>query len=110
MTCCALGREFCIVTPNTSLMVLERLEQYLQYQITPPRSRPDMYAAYTAQIEKQQAEKKKSAEQKLEAVVKMWDARVKWWENEYKYAADFKYKAPAEQPAPARLWRMRRRR
>jgi len=93
----ALGREFCIVTPNTSLMVLERLDQYLQYRITPPRSRPDIYAAYMTQIDKQQTEKKKSADQKLDAVVKMWGERVKWWEQKYQYAADFKYVPPPQQ-------------
>jgi tetratricopeptide (TPR) repeat protein len=89
------GREFGIVTPNTSLMVLERVEQYLAYQITPPRSRPDIYAAYTARIEQQQALQKKSEQQKLEAVVKMWDQRAQWWEKQYPYAKDFRYAATA---------------
>src|SRR5258706_108359 len=44
-----IGREFSIVTPNTSLMVLERLEQYVQYGIEPPRSLPQMREEYLAQ-------------------------------------------------------------
>ena len=34
----ALGRDFVLVTPATSLMVLESLEQYVQYKIEPPKS------------------------------------------------------------------------
>jgi len=33
-----IGRQFSIVTPNTSLIVLEKLDQYLQYEIEPPEN------------------------------------------------------------------------
>jgi hypothetical protein len=32
----SLGRQYGLVTPGTSLLVLETLEQYLEYNITPP--------------------------------------------------------------------------
>ena len=45
----ALGKEFGLVTPFTSLMVLETLQQYLQYQIEPRKSLPAMRTAYLLQ-------------------------------------------------------------
>src|SRR5258708_10930736 len=41
-----LARTHGLVTPGTSLLVLESLEQYLEYQIEPPASLPAMRAAY----------------------------------------------------------------
>jgi hypothetical protein len=35
-----------MVTPYTSLLVLESLEQYVQYQIAPPESQPQMHQQY----------------------------------------------------------------
>ena len=37
------GKEFGIVTPNTSLIVLESLSDYLQYGIVPPTEMQDEY-------------------------------------------------------------------
>ena len=34
----ALGKQFGMVTPYTSLLVLDSLEQYVQYEIAPPKS------------------------------------------------------------------------
>jgi Ca-activated chloride channel family protein len=79
----ALGREFGLVTPNTSLMVLENLAQYLQYNITPPKSRPEIYNAYVSQIAQVNEAKKKNEVQKLDRVLAMWNARVAWWEKKH---------------------------
>ena len=42
----ALGRRFGLVTPGTSLLVLETLEQHLAHGIAPPASRPEMRSEY----------------------------------------------------------------
>jgi tetratricopeptide (TPR) repeat protein len=41
-----LGRQFGIVTRNTSLMVLETLDDYINYNIEPPATEPKLYAEY----------------------------------------------------------------
>jgi tetratricopeptide (TPR) repeat protein len=92
----ALGREFGVVTPNTSLLVLETLEQYLQYKITPPKTREEMYVAYQKKIGEQKQQEQKQAADKIERVAKMWNERVAWWEKAYKYPDNFKYVAPPE--------------
>ena len=40
-----LGRRFGLVTPVTSLIVLETVQQYLEHQIEPPATWPEMRAA-----------------------------------------------------------------
>ena len=88
----ALGKQFNLVTPYTSMIVLETVEQYLQHKIVPPQSRGDVYAEFMKRIEQNQAVAKKEEVAKIDRVVKMWEGRVAWWNQEFKYAADFKYK------------------
>ncbi len=38
----AIGRKFSIVTPGTSLIVLERIEDYVRFDIPPPSSEPEL--------------------------------------------------------------------
>ena len=88
-----LGREFGIVTPTTSLLVLETLQQYMQYKITPPRSRADMYAAYVKHVEENTKAEELRKSAKIDNVLAQWAARVRWWERQYEYPAEFKYGA-----------------
>jgi Ca-activated chloride channel family protein len=90
----ALGKQFNLVTPYTSMIVLENVEQYLRYKIVPPKSRGDVYVQFMDQIEKQQVAVKQEEKAKIDRVVAMWNARLAWWNQEFKYAADFKYEAP----------------
>jgi ketopantoate reductase len=36
------GKRFNVVTPYTSLLVLESLEEYLKYRVPPPVALPDI--------------------------------------------------------------------
>ena len=93
----ALGKQFGLVTPYTSLLVLDSLEQYVQYEIAPPKSLVAMREEYMRRIDTVEHQKQKQKADKLAAVLRMWEERVKWWQNEFKYAKDFKYKEPQEQ-------------
>jgi hypothetical protein len=111
----ALGKQYGLVTPYTSLLVLDSLEQYVQYEIAPPKSLPAMREEYMRRIDTVEHQKQKEKADKLAQVVRMWEERVKWWNAEFKYAKDFKYKeqdgakpgmlggmaAPATAAAPA---------
>lgn len=46
----SLGMRFGIVTPGTSLLVLEQLADYVRYAIPPPRSEPEMLRAYFKEV------------------------------------------------------------
>lgn len=86
----AVGREFNLVTPNTSLLVLETVEQYLQYKIVPPKTYQVVYDQFMQRIEQQKAEVAQSREQRIQQVLALWEQRVKWWEKTYEYPKDLK--------------------
>lgn len=94
-----VGRQFNLVTPNTSLLVLETVEQYVQYRVVPPPTRPDIYKEFIARIEQNKQQLEQTREQKLQQVAAMWNARVQWWESEHKYPADLKVNAVADAQA-----------
>lgn len=80
-----LARTHGLVTPGTSLLVLESLEQYLEYRIQPPASLPEMRAAYDARIAENTQADKQSRASHLDRVIDLWQQRVQWWEQEFDY-------------------------
>jgi tetratricopeptide (TPR) repeat protein len=88
----ALGKQFGVVTPYTSLIVLDTLEQYVQNEIAPPKSLPEIRDEYLRRIDTVEFQKKKQKADKLAAVIQMWNQRVAWWNGEYKYPKDLKYR------------------
>lgn len=91
-----LGKEHGIVTPGTSLIVLDSLEQYVEHGIRPPKSLPEMRAKWEEIIEARGREREKNEKEKIDRVVALWQERVKWWEMEFKYPKNFKYQEPKE--------------
>ncbi len=87
----ALGREHGLVTPGTSLLVLERLEQYLEYAIRPPASLPEWRAQFDQQFAERTQIAKKAEADKLETVLKLWKDYLAWWTAEYKYPKNFRF-------------------
>src|SRR6185503_14204683 len=86
-----LGQDFGLVTPYTSMIVLETVEQYLQHKIVPPKSRNEIYAQFMQRIEQQKATIVNEEQAKIDRVVKLWNDRVQWWEKQYTYPKDFKF-------------------
>lgn len=89
-----LSRRFGIVSPATSLIVLENLDQYVRHDIEPPASLPDLRRQWNDQkaaLAKQEQQKHAS---KLDRILALWKERVAWWEHGYNVSPDFKYKAP----------------
>jgi Ca-activated chloride channel family protein len=91
-----IGKQFNLVTPNTSLLVLETADQYVQYRVVPPKDRPEIYKEFLAKIEQNKAQERQTKEEKIQQVLAMWDGRVKWWEQKFEYPKDFKFQQPAE--------------
>jgi len=92
-----LARKYGVVSPGTSLLVLETIEQYLEYGIEPPASRPEMLAAYRRHHEIRDKEMKVLSSGHLEVVVDLWQKRIEWWQKEYKLAPP--KPAPRRRPA-----------
>jgi len=79
----ALGRRFGIVTPNSSLLVLETLEQHLEHDVEPARSRRSLHEEWTRRRRKAETGEERRRERKLGQVLGWWEERVEWWEKKY---------------------------
>jgi len=76
----AIGKKHSIVTRSTSLIVLDRIEDYVQYQIVPPK---ELQKEYFEIVENKQNEQNKFEQEHIEKVVQYFNARVKWWETKF---------------------------
>ncbi len=80
----AIGRRFSIVSPVSSMIVFERLDQWLQYDIEPPASLTEMHARW---LDMRPSEAQRLAEEvsrELEWMSQLtheWNARVSWWND-----------------------------
>jgi tetratricopeptide (TPR) repeat protein len=71
-----------VVTPQTSYLVLERIEDYINYKIAPPKELEEKCAEmnYVYRSEyKIQGLKSFTEQEALESVVKDYNKRIKWW-------------------------------
>ena len=78
----ALGRKYGVAGPGLSLIVLERLDQYLEHKIEPPAH----LAIHAEWVKRRAAEDDPIAAKKAQAdheaqLLKYWEERVKWWND-----------------------------
>ncbi|MES2126325.1 MAG: VIT domain-containing protein [Pseudomonadota bacterium] len=102
-----LGRQFGLVTATTSLIVLDRLEDYLLYGLTPP----DKYASQFNKMKQgrmlEQAQRRRDH---FADVLRQWEQRISWWNASYAGLPPKGIEAPAprmmmmaESAAPAAM-------
>jgi Ca-activated chloride channel family protein len=78
-----VGKRHGVVTPGTSLLVLERLDQYIEHGVRPPASLPSYVAEFDAEMTRRAQTKQAEEQDKLEAILALWQDRVAWWEREF---------------------------
>ena len=84
----ALGRRHTLVTPATSLLVLDTLDQWVRYRIEPPESLPELRQRYRDALKRQpQPDPEADRRRHLDALAKLWGDRVSWWLNPEKPAS-----------------------
>ncbi|MEK7412974.1 MAG: VIT domain-containing protein, partial [Planctomycetota bacterium] len=76
-----LGRTYGIVTAGTSLLVLERLDQYLRHGVEPPASLPAMREQWATALKNRQGEFDQRRISQQDRLLSMWENRVAWWEG-----------------------------
>jgi tetratricopeptide (TPR) repeat protein len=86
-----LGKRYGLVTPGTSLIVLDSLEQYVEHEILPPESLPEMREQYGEILEQRQRDLSKEETSKLEHIVGLWRQRVQWWNTKFEVPKDFRW-------------------
>jgi len=85
----ALGRKFGLVTSQTSLIVLERVEDYLRYDITPPK---ELRAEFDRLRSERDTDRAQQRQARLDNVAAQWAERTEWWERKF----------PKDRPAPSK--------
>ena len=75
-----VGRRYGIVTEGNSLIVLETVEDYLRYQITPPKELEQEYNKLSSEINSEKMEEQKQA---LERVIELSKEQTLWWQTSY---------------------------
>ncbi len=75
-----LGRHYGLVSRETSLIVLEALNDYVRFEIEPPPSLRDGYQRAMAQAVQR---KQRSQAQHLDGVVARFTEQVRWWEKDF---------------------------
>ena len=84
-----LGQKYGLVTPGTSMLVLESLDQYLEYGIRPPETLPEYRAKYDehqAQLAKDKAKEKDDektrVENRIDELAKRYQSEIiDWYEG-----------------------------
>ena len=77
-----VARSFSIVTPLTSMLVLETLEDYLRYEVEPPAG--ELHDAWVQAMDGRREVAEATRKERLERIASLWAERVAWWETEFK--------------------------
>jgi hypothetical protein len=78
----ALGKRYGIVTQNTSLIVLESLQDYIQYEIVPPA---ELRAEFDNVMKQQLASAQAKKFSNWENVASYYEQLKTWWDKNTKY-------------------------
>lgn len=84
-----LSKQFGIVTRNTSLIVLENLDDYLRYDIVPP---VELQQAYNAVLKQRRTAILERKEDLINAAVAMTKELKTWWNTDFYYKGTEKKK------------------
>ena len=82
-----LGKRFGLVTQETSLLVLERVEDYVRHEITPP---PELRPVNDNLLARTVRQKQQTEAQRLANLVRRFEARISWWEKDFPKEAPLK--------------------
>ncbi|MDD4927768.1 MAG: VIT domain-containing protein [Gallionella sp.] len=86
-----LGNRFGMVTRETSLIVLDRIEDYVRYEIAPPES---LRAEYQARLAFKHQELKNDRRAHLDDIAERFAKKIIWWETRF---------PKGDKPLPPRL-------
>jgi tetratricopeptide (TPR) repeat protein len=75
-----LGKQFHMVTRETSLIVLDRVEDYVRYEIAPPEA---MRADYERLLAMKTADDRAGHKHHLDEVVGKFESKQAWWEKSF---------------------------
>ncbi len=80
----AIGRKYGVVSPATTLLVLESLDQWLRYEIEPPATFPEMRQNWQAAMKGRTHDEDAAKRDHLEQLEKEWKERLAWLKRDFK--------------------------
>ncbi len=75
-----LGQRFRLVTRETSLIVLDRIEDYARYEIVPP---PALRADYDRLLARATLQRRNERSAHLENIVRQFEEKISWWNRDF---------------------------
>ena len=78
-----IGQDFRIVTEDSTLLVLETLDQYLKHDIVPPQTLANVYKQYSEMKKNEKESEEKREKDKIERILSMWKERVNWHNRDF---------------------------
>lgn len=75
------GLTYRLVSDYSSLLILDRVEDYVQHRILPPKS---LRKEYFKQVKAADKEEKKSSYDHMRAIKKEWKTQQAWWKSHRK--------------------------
>ncbi|MGD0899887.1 MAG: VIT domain-containing protein, partial [Thermoguttaceae bacterium] len=85
-----LGKQFSMVTPYTSLIVLESPAQYREFGIPPPASATVTHSPFGERVGTLGQDKRRGRPSNLSDVIRMWDADVAEWSGDRGVSSNLK--------------------
>ncbi len=78
------GKEFGLVTPGTSLIVLDDVNQYVEHRIKPPASMPKWCETYNKRIVAIDSQLQQKKAGKMDRLISMWNEVCNWHKQNFK--------------------------
>lgn len=75
-----LAKAFTLVTPLTSLIVLETVDDYLEHQIFPPE---EFQEEYLARITEQEKQTERTRQDHINQALAEYQERIDWWNTDF---------------------------
>ncbi len=82
-----LGQRFRLVTRETSLIILDRIEDYARFEIEPPSELRGDYDRVISQFAQQRRGERQSH---LENIVRAFEEKVRWWNHSFPKTAVYR--------------------
>lgn len=78
------GKTFGLVTPGTSLIVLDNVDQYVEHRIKPPASMPKWCETYNKRVTEIDAQVQQKKAGKMDRLASMWQELCNWHKQNFK--------------------------
>lgn len=77
----AIGKYFSIVSPVSSLIVFESLDQWIKYDIEPPASMKSLHDLWLKSRQNVKIEAENKSKEWIKELDIQWKGRIDWWKN-----------------------------